>query len=129
MFEVFLLLAAALVGDSGGSAYSQRDGVAEARKVARSGAVQLYSHVRNGRAPGFATPGLRHCDPRDAGGLNRIVFLPLPEADWGEGTHYPPEGYARASEAVQFARAYNREMFKLKARAIRRVCPRVELES
>jgi hypothetical protein len=110
------------------SPYAGRNGAAEARDAEAAGEpFPLYSHVFNGRAPGFRTPGLRHCHPGWTGGRKGpIRFLPLPEADWGEPGPISPMPPAEA--AIYFATDFNREMFRRQAHAVRRVCPKAALD-
>lgn len=108
------------------AAFASRDGKAEAiAELAAGGPARLYSHVSNGRAPGFSTPGLRFCGPNYAATpKGRSLFRPLHEADWQEPEPFPPQFEA----AVRFARAYNLTMFKRRKAQIVRVCRRVRLE-
>jgi hypothetical protein len=100
--------------------YATRDGEAEAVAELSTGAPhRLYTHIWNGRAPGFRTPGLKFCDPRYAATLEeQQLFRPLPEADWGEPEPFPPQYEA----AVRFARAYNLTMFARRKAQIVRIC-------
>ena len=105
--------------------YGQRDGRLEAQAAVQIGAPwKLFAHAFNGRQTGFATPGLRFCDPHNASGEH---FLPLPDADWQEGVMYSTKYYETAEQARRYAAAYNREMFRLRGAEIRVVCPKVEL--
>lgn len=86
--------------------FSQRDGAAEANAdIEAKRPTQLYSAVFNGRAPGFITPGITDCDPRNTGGrADTILFVNLPEAGWQEpGLLFSPQRDA----AIEFARRYN----------------------
>ena len=108
------------------ASYATRDGEAEALAALSAGKPpRLFTHVWNGRAPGFRTPGLRLCSPDQAVTLEeRSLFLPLPEADWSEPSPLPLQYDA----AVRFARAYNLTMYARRKAQIVRVCPRVDLD-
>lgn len=109
--------------------YGQRNGELEALSdIAAGRPLKLYSHVFDGRIPGFSTPGLLNCSPafsRPAEG--RILFAPLPEADWREGIAYTAEQGRAADAARRFARLYNRTIFQARMSEIRRTCPQVRL--
>jgi hypothetical protein len=111
----------------GGSVYAGRSGLVEARDAAARGLpLSLYSHVWNGRAPGFRTPGLLNCDPGKTGGNRGLRFLPLPEANWGEPGPYPPTPDAEA--AIAFATDFNRATFRSRSSDIKRACPKAGLD-
>jgi hypothetical protein len=105
--------------------YRDRDGAAEARSDAKARKPwKLLSHVFNGRAPGFVTPGLKNCDPR-VGGPDH--YDPLLEVDWSGGVAYSESSWEVAEEATSFAAAYNREMFRLRGDEINAVHRNAEL--
>lgn len=102
--------------------YANRDGKAEAvAELAGGKPARLYTHIWNGRAPGYRTPGLTRCDPRYATIDPETLFRPLPEADWQEPGPFPPQYEA----AVKFARAYNLTMYANRKVQIMRVCPQI----
>jgi hypothetical protein len=107
--------------------FFQRNGETEALAEIRAGKpTRLYSHVYNGRAPGFATPGIRRCDQSRSGA--QAIFVPLPEADWGEGPVYTGEKAARAASALKFAKAYNQTMFRARKADVLVICPNAGLD-
>jgi hypothetical protein len=121
MTLMHLVAAAIAASQTPLSPYLHRQGDAEVRtELAKGGPARLYTHRFNGRAPGFSTPGLTHCDPRSAVGTRaRTLFRPLPEADWSE-----PMPFTHGQEiAVRFARSYNLTMFKARRAEILRICP------
>ncbi len=123
----------ALAGDpaSGRQAlsYAERSGEAEARTdLARKKPLKLYTHVFNGRAPAFRTPGLLYCDPRVVAGEEaQALFVPLPAADWQEGVKYTDEQQRMAEAARHFASQYNRTIFRARKAQVTRLCPRARL--
>ena len=109
--------------------FAERNGEAEAHTdLVRGKPLKLYTHVFNGRAPGFRTPGLLYCDPRVvAGGEAQALFVPLPAADWQEGVEYTDEQQRIAEAAQHFASQYNRTIFRAKKAQVTRLCPRARL--
>ena len=109
--------------------YAERNGEAEARSdLARGKPLKLYTHVFNGRAPAFWTPGLLYCDPRVVAGEGaQALFVPLPAADWQEGVRYTDEHQRIAEAAQRFASQYNRRIFRARKAQVTRLCPRARL--
>ncbi len=109
--------------------FAERNGEAEAHTdLARGKPVKLYTHVLNGRAPGFRTPGLLYCDPRVVAGEEaQALFVPLPAADWQEGVEYTDEHQRIAEAAQRFASQYNRTIFRARKAQVTRFCPRARL--
>lgn len=107
--------------------FSQRDGEAEAKAEIRAKRpTKLYSATFNGRAPGFKTPGIAYCDPRDTGGrAGTILFANLPEAGWQEPG---PLSSPQRETAIAFARRYNQAMFEAREADIKRSCPKASLD-
>ena len=105
--------------------YSARNGKAEAARDNESARpARLYTHVFNGFAPGFATPGIDNCSP---GQTTAPLFRGLPEADFQEGERRSEQQDRLAASATRFARDYNRATFQARAAEIRRVCPQARL--
>jgi hypothetical protein len=105
--------------------YRDRDGAAEAQSDAKARKPwKLFSHVFNGQAPGFVTPGLKNCDPR-VGGPDH--HYPLLEASWSESVANSESPWDVAQEATSFAATYNREMFRMRGDEIKAVHRDAEL--
>jgi hypothetical protein len=106
--------------------FAERDGTAEALADLSAGRpIKFYSHVFNGRVPGFRTPGLTYCSPDWA---DPRSFTPLPAADWAEGETYSARREEEAGAAMRFAKAYNLTIFERRKADVVRLCPRVQLE-
>jgi hypothetical protein len=105
--------------------YAGRNGKAEAARDGQSTKpAKLYSHVFNGFAPGFATPGIVNCSPQM---VTAPLFYGLPEADFQEGEKRSAERDRLAASATRFARDYNRATFRAREAEIRKICPQAQL--
>ncbi len=104
--------------------FSGRDGKQEALAAIQAGMpAQLYSHVFNGFAPGFGTPGIVNCSPQVS---TALIFVSIPELDFAEGEppSSPPE---TETSAYNFAYAYNREVYRSRTAELKKACPQVRI--
>ena len=117
-------------GPIGGDKYAKRDGEAEALSNFRSRRpLLIYSHVQNGFAPGWASPGLVFCSPSEVGADAALrVFRIMSEASFQEGKTYTPVQQRVAASAVRFARDYNIAVFRHRRAEVIKVCPDVRVE-
>lgn len=111
--------------------YAGRDGKAEAIKDYRAGKpLLIYSHIANGFAPGWASPGLVSCSPEEVGGeIGARVFQVMPEAAFHEGEVRSVADNQLAASAFRFAKAYNTEVLRIRFADVQRVCPHVRIAS
>lgn len=104
--------------------YAKRDGKSEAAtRVAEGKPAIVYTHVWNGRAPGFRTPGLRNCDPR----YSKVseLFVVIPELGMSEPFDIDQMNRPAWQAAYKFALAFNKEMYRLREGEILSACPNI----
>jgi hypothetical protein len=119
------LLALGACGSCSKDEYIGRDGKAEAVADFQAGEpIKIYSHVSNGIAPGYATPGLQNRTPDYAKtDISPYPFVMIDAAAFAEGeTRTPAQSRASAS-AIRFAADYNLTTLGLRAQDVRKVCP------
>ena len=104
--------------------FHSRNGASEALADLQSGRpISVYSYFLLSAVPTWITPGLAYCDPWSASDQKAFRGLPV------EASEHPARQQNRIQgSAIRFAETYNLEVYRLRMRELRKLCPEVETE-
>lgn len=101
-----------------------RNVAAEAWADLQSGRpIRVYSYILFSAGPTWITPGLAYCDPWSASDAKAFRGLPV------EASGHPARQQNRIQgSAIRLAETYNLEVYRLRMRELKKLCPQVETE-